>query len=239
MKGRSEKNSKTGMKSFLKRTVCGDRPVLWIGGLLLLMEIWKQLVLWLAVGRGQYNVWYFPFQLCSMPMYLSVLYGLLRKRKGRRAEALKRAIMTFLQDYGFLGGVLTLIVHDGLLHPGHPLLTAHGFLWHILMVICALYIHRSGLAGRSGRDFLMTVPIFCTAALIAEGINTALHPYGDCDMFYISPYHLSSQPVFHNLDLVLGRPAGILLYLLCMLAGAFLVHVLFSVHPVKHNCRPV
>ena len=180
---------------------------------------------------GQYNVWYFPFQLCSLPMYLALLYGMLRKRTGRRAFIIRRALLTFLQDYGFLGGALALIVHEGLMHPGHPLLTAHGFLWHIVMLLTALYIHVTGLSDRSCRGFRRTLPIFGIAAVLAELINLALHRYGDCDMFYITPYHLSSQPVFRSIDAVIGRPVGILLYLGCVVLGAFLVHRVFSLMP--------
>ena len=153
---------------------------------------------------------------------------MLRKRTGRRAFIIKRALLTFLQDYGFLGGALALIVHEGLLHPGHPLLTAHGFIWHIVMLLTALYIHATGLSDRSCRGFRRTLPIFGIAVVLAELINIALHRYGDCDMFYITPYHLSSQPVFRSIDAVIGRPVGILLYLGCVVLGAFLVHLLFS-----------
>ena len=221
-------NSKSGMREALARDRMYGKPVVVAGIVLIVMELWKQLTLWLLVEGGQYNVWYFPFQLCSLPMYLALLYGMLRKRTGRRAVIIKRALLTFLQDYGFLGGALALIVHEGLMHPGHPLLTAHGFIWHIVMLLTALYIHATGLSDRSCRGFRRTLPIFGIAAVLAELINIALHRYGDCDMFYITPYHLSSQPVFRSIDAVIGRPAGILLYLGCVVLGAFLVHLLFS-----------
>ena len=131
-------NSESGMREALARDQRYGKPVVVAGIVLIAMELWKQLTLWLLVEGGQYNVWYFPFQLCSLPMYLALLYGMLRKRTGRRAFIIKRALLTFLQDYGFLGGALALIVHEGLLHPGHPLLTAHGFIWHIVMLLTAL-----------------------------------------------------------------------------------------------------
>lgn len=124
------------------------------------------------------------------------------------------------------------------MHPGHPLLTAHGFLWHIVMLLTALYIHDRGLSDRSSRGFRRTLPIFGIAAILAELINIALHRYGDCDMFYITPYHLSSQPVFRSIDAVIGRPAGILLYLGCVVLAAFLVHCLFSMLPTQNlSCK--
>ena len=44
-----------------------------------LSEIWKQLLLTWANG-GVYRWWYFPFQLCSMPLYLLPLRQLLALR---------------------------------------------------------------------------------------------------------------------------------------------------------------
>ena len=80
-----------------------QRPVklLFICGLLLaLSEVYKQLFRYYIVNGGHYDWWYFPFQLCSVPMYLCLLLPLLQTAwHGRIA----RAFYTFLQDYGLLG----------------------------------------------------------------------------------------------------------------------------------------
>ncbi|ETP71427.1 hypothetical protein UYO_2622 [Lachnospiraceae bacterium JC7] len=208
-----------------------DRFIISIGLILTVLEIWKQLTLWLVEFDGRYNVWYFPFQLCSVPMYIITVYALTVKfRPGKESdvEKVKRILLTFLQDYGFLGGIMSLIVHDGLLHPGHILLTAHGFIWHILLVVLSLYISFNRLSLSGVKGFLRTVPLFFCFAALAELINIALHSFGDCDMFYISPYHISSQPVFSQIDMVAGRWAGIFIYLAAVVAGAFIVHTVLE-----------
>ncbi len=202
-------------------------PVLFIGILLTAMEIWKQCYLYFVYFGGQYNVWYFPFQLCSMPMYLTMLYGLLGKSRKPGAAAVRISILTFLQDFCLLGGTAALIVHDGFTYPDHPLLTLHGYIWHILLLVLSFYIFRRGLSDRSLGGFLRILPLFGISAAAAELINVLLHGMGDCDMFYISPYHASSQIVFHDLDGIIGRPAGIFLYLLTVASGGFLVHLLY------------
>jgi hypothetical protein len=138
---------------------------------------------------------------------------------------LQQVTETFLADYGLLGGVMALIVRDGFTFPEHPLLTAHGYVWHIGMCLLAVLLWRRSVpAQRTMGGFLRTLPLLAALSAIAEVVNVTLHPYGDCDMFYISPYHLSVQPVFHSIDTVIGRPAGILIYLLVMTLGAALVH---------------
>ena len=43
-------------------------------------EIWKQFTLTFAIGGGSYIWWYFPFQLCSIPMYILLVYPWIRKK---------------------------------------------------------------------------------------------------------------------------------------------------------------
>ena len=196
-----------------------------------LLEVFKQIYLIRNVFEGGYNVWYVPFQLCSMPIYLFPTAWYLGRRGGlnERSQRLRRTLLTFLMDYGFLGGVMALTVRDGFTFPEHPLLTAHGWIWHLGMIAAALLIMWKGEGDLSIKGWLRTLPLFLALALMAEIINVALHGYGDCDMFYISPYHLSSQPVFRDVDAAVGRPAGILIYLGAVCFGAFLSHVIMYV----------
>ena len=230
-----------------------------VGLLLLLLEVLKQLYLYFIVFDGHYNVWYLPFQLCSMPMYMCLIYAALlkaelkrggapgeeaglalvktgrgdkvHKEAGTRSKASKardlgRVLALFMQNFGILGGVAALIVHEGFTWPQHPLLTAHGYVWHILLIALGLYIWRMGLSDMSLRGYLKSLALFLFCAALAELINISLRGYGDCDMFYISPYHLSSQPVFRDIDAIVGRPLGIVIYLFCVMAGAGLIHSL-------------
>lgn len=204
--------------------------VMLIGTVLIVLEIWKQLTIWLVEFKGRYEVWYFPFQLCSMPMYLILIYGFLLNYGGiskERSFFFRKTILTFLQDYGFLGGAMSLAVHDGLIHPGHVLLTVHGFVWHILLLILSVFIYRKKLSYRRPEEFLYTIPLFLVLSIIAELINVLFHRFGDCDMFYISPYHNSSQIIFCDIDRLIGRPAGILVYLVAIVLGAFMVHWIY------------
>lgn len=53
---------------------CIEKVLFFIGIFLLTSEILKQLLLTFVMNNGHYTLWYFPFQLCSLPMYLLVLY---------------------------------------------------------------------------------------------------------------------------------------------------------------------
>ncbi len=193
--------------------------LLWVCGFLLAVaEVYKQLFLYYVVYLGDYNWWYFPFQLCSMPMYLCLLLPLL----GRYPRA-HQTVCTFLQDFCLLGGIMSLAEPSGLLHP-YWTLTLHGLWWHVMLVFIGLLICFSGLSGQTRSDYLRTLPLLACFCAAATCINVATH--GEADMFYISPYYPVSQAVFHQISLVLGTAAGILVYLLSLCAGGFLCHLL-------------
>ncbi len=206
-----------------KTSACGRSDpascrILFLCGVLLAAgEVYKQLFLYFVV-YGTYNWWYFPFQLCSIPMYLCLLLPVLC-----RQETLFRTVCTFLQDFGLLGGVMALAEPSGLLHP-YWTLTMHGLLWHIMLIFIGLFLAFSQIPFRTPGGYLRTLPMLGAFCLIATAINVSTG--GAADMFYISPYYPVTQVVFHELSLRLGTGAGILIYMLSLCIGGFLFHML-------------
>ena len=183
------------------------------GVLLALMELYKQAFLYVIEFHGHFDWWYFPFQLCSIPMYLGLGIPFVPSK-------LKNSFYSFIQDFGLLGGIMALAEPSGLMHP-YITLTVHGFLWHFILIfmglICAFYNH-----GKRGRPLFLF--LICTA--IATVINVLSHPYGNADMFYISPYYPNDQIVFHQISLVTGTILGNCLYLTSVLLGGFIIHMI-------------
>ena len=75
---------------------------------------------------------------------------------------------------------------SGLMHP-YLLLTLHGFLWHFMLIFIGLYCAMTGLGAEPQATLYPCSPCFWPAYAIATFINVASHPYGNADMFYISP----------------------------------------------------
>lgn len=198
------------------------RNILFACGLALAAgELYKQIFLYFIVNGGLYDWWYFPFQLCSVPMYICLLHPVLSTRAPDRCT---KAACTFLQDFALLGGIMALAEPSGLMHP-YVSLTLHGFIWHFILIFIGLYCAFTGNGGIRRRDFLDTLPIFLGCAITAYIINVAVHPYGNADMFYISPYYPNGQIVFHEISLTIGTAPGNLLYLLSVILGGFLIHL--------------
>ena len=178
-----------------------SRRLFFAGLILAVSELYKQLFLTLAAHPGVYDWWYFPFQLCSVPMYLCLLLPFLPESK-------RGALYAFLQDFSLLGGFLALAEPSGLMHP-YVTLTLHGFFWHFGLIFIGCSVFLSGKTERGAAGFLPGLPVFLACCLAALLINWAAGPDTNIAMFYISPYYPSLQVVFHSIALYIGIIPGI------------------------------
>ena len=106
----------------------GNRIVLWsVGGFLALTEIYKQLFYYFYIGDHSYQWWIFPFQLCSVPMYLCLIAPFLKKGKVQIAHCENETAAQKLKDM-----ILTTLPHATVnIHPCRGL--------------CSYYAEKGGL----------------------------------------------------------------------------------------------
>ena len=184
-----------------------------VGAFLLISEVYKQLFYTFYIGHGEYQWWIFPFQLCSVPMYLCLIVPFLKPGK------IKNALYTFLATYNLLGGFVALFEPSGLSHE-YVTLTLHAFIWHILLVFVGFYLIASGRAARKLKEFLSAVIIFFILCSIAQAINIIFRAE-DIKMFYISPFHQTPLIVFKQIEEATNWFVNMILYMLALSAGAF------------------
>ena len=184
-------------------------------------ELWKQYTLTFPLGHGNYNWWYFPFQLCSLPMYLCLLLPFVPHKY-------QRIFCTFMYNYNLLGAVMVFIDPSGLMHP-YWTLTLHGFIWHILLIFIGLLIAFSRMVLPTAKGFWQSTAVFAVGCVIATIINVTSHPYGNADMFYITPYYATTQIVYSQIAAKFGIFAGNTVYVLSIILGAWLLHLVFQV----------
>ncbi len=192
--------------------------LLGVGVFLIVCEVYKLLFYYYVIGRGSFQWWVFPFQLCSIPMYLCLAVNLTRSERARSA------ICTFLCTYNLLGGFLALLETSGLSHE-YWTLTLHGFLWHTLLVFLGLLVIATGNGPRSLRDFGRATALFLMLCCAAFAINLAFFRAsgGQINMFFIGP---ASNPliVYKDVAARFGWYAATALYIPCVCLGAGLVY---------------
>lgn len=190
------------------------------GFLMLISEIWKQYCLTYIMNEGTYNWWHFPFQLCSIPMYVCLVLPWCTSAR------IRGILLSFLMDFGLLGGIFTFLDTTGMYYSYFPL-TIHSFAWHILLILIGIRAGLSKECDHSWAGWRKCVCLFLACCLTATLFNLLFHPYGRINMFYISPYYPMGQIVFCDIARLLGNGAGILLYITSIITGSGLMHLLW------------
>lgn len=200
--------------------------------LMLVSEIWKQWTLTFVLGHGHYNLWYFPFQLCSIPMYVCLSLMLF----GRKHEKLSALLLSFLMSFGLLGGIFAFFDTSGM-HYHYAPLTIHSYAWHILLIILGCYSGLCKKTEHSCRGLRFSISLYLSCCLIATAFNLIFDRFGPINMFYINPHYLMNQKVFSHIADTFGNPVGILSYIMASMTGAALFHLCFQriCHTLANN----
>lgn len=141
-----------------------NKIVFGFGLFLLISEIYKQLFYTCYIGEGLYQWWIFPFQLCSIPIYLCLVMPFIKNK------SIYKSICIFLISYNLLGGFISFLEPSGLIHE-YLFLTIHAFLWHMSLVTLGLIIGFNKNIKFKIEDFKTSVILFTILSFIAFVIN--------------------------------------------------------------------
>lgn len=212
-----------------------------IGAVLLGAELYKHLYYAFAYDKETFNgvpyhgyEWNIvSFQLCSVPMYLSVAVGCMKKCKVRDI------LCEYIVSIGFLGGIMAYIEPSGILHDDLFCLL-HSCIWHGLLILLALYILFTNNACQKLRDYPKAIIVFCGVVVVATILNLCFISKVDegFNMCYISPFRNTPLAVFKDVTQMLqnlfnekssdmlsfGRLIVNIIYILVVPVGGFIVY---------------
>ncbi len=190
-----------------------------VGVFLAITEIYKQLFYYYHIGQGSYQWWIFPFQLCSVPMYLCIIAPLLKSGK------IQSGMYNFMTTFNLLGGLMAFIEPSGIVHE-YWTLTLHAFVWHMSLIFVGFYLIASGRFAKTGKDFTYAVYTFLGLCVIAFCINLVFWKAsaGDINMFYVGPRN-SPLLVFKTISQKLGWYISTMLYIPTVCLGAFIIYL--------------
>ncbi len=195
-----------------------------IGAALIISEIYKQLYYFFAAGGEGYDWYIFPFQLCSVPMYLSIAVGCMKKSRTRGI------LCEYLASIGFLGGIMAYAEPSGILN-AHYFTLIHSCIWHALLIFIALYIIVTKNACQSLKGYRDALITFGGVVLTATILNIVFRARPDFNMCYISPFYRTPLAVFssfdsffmENLGELVGRIASIIIYIIAVALGGLII----------------
>ena len=164
------------------------RTILIIGIIMILLEVYKQVIF--AYQAGHYQWYAFPFQFCSTPMYLYIILGLTKSKK------IEQYLISFLATYGTFAGIAVMI------YPSSVFVQTIG-------INVQTMVHH-GLIAAVGLSLLVTkvtinlktlikaMAVFSILVLIAYTMNTLFNLFNDSatfNMFFINYKYGTEIPV--------------------------------------------
>ena len=201
-----------------------NRVLRTVGFVLAGMEIFKISFFHFALHGGDIvtTAYLFPFQLCSLPIYMAPIASFLKKE-----NPLRKALLTFMMTYTLMSGFSTFIETSGILQE-HVIPTMHSCIWHAILVFIGLLIAFSGRGGYTFRDFFrgfVTFIVCCNIALFLNILLETLIPGAEVNMFYIGPRR-SSLAVFNTIFDRYGWVVQMRIYEIALSIGACRVFLL-------------
>lgn len=199
-----------------------------MGSFLILTEIYKQFYYLYAIGRDGYDWDILPFQLCSVPMYISVIAGCMKQGKVRDC------ILEYLVTIGFLGGIMAYLEPSGILHDDLFKLL-HSSIWHAMLIWIALYILFTKNANLRLKNYPKALVVLAGVVVIATILNLVFKDKASVgfNMCYISPFRNTPLAVFKDFDVFFknllgnypGRILSIFIYLIGVSLGGFIIYL--------------
>ena len=208
------------------------RILFFCGLFLSLSEMLKQFFCYFIIMDSRYSWDDFPFQLCSIPMYLCLIGPWLKPGK------LQRGMYSFMVLYNLLGGAISFAEPSGLLH-GYWFLTLHACIWHMLLVFIGLFICFTKCGGNQPSDYRHATYIFLVLCAMAFCMNCFVQ-FGlgqEMNMFFVGPGE-SPIIVFKQFSQWFGWYINIPIYIFAVCLGAYLIFLL--IHRVQNrmqSCR--
>lgn len=194
-----------------------------------LIETYRQLFAYHIIDQGDYQWWAFPFQLSSMPIYISPLLAFLPTGK------LSRSLCSFLAAFSTLSGVMALLIPTYMISD-YVVLTINSFIWHLLLLFVGLLAGLSGRAGKKWSDFRGAVTWLFVFAVIAIGLNISVKQLsgGTMNMFFIGP-EITPIVVFRDVARRWGWGVNAIFYFFMLSLGGFLCYAPFVVYQKRRH----
>lgn len=199
----------------------------------LILEITKQLI-WTFDYNAVTNTfsadfqWYaFPFQLCTTPIFASILALFMKRTKVRLS------LLSYMAFVTILGSFMTVIIPDDCLVET-ILINVHTMWLHCGSLVVSIYLLMSSAVEINKQNFKLAIGVFIVFVILAQILNIGVYNSGilgdeTFNMFYISPYFISSLPVFDMIQQNVPYPVYLALYVVALSLGAGIVYIIAKI----------
>jgi hypothetical protein len=178
--------------------------------------------------------WYAaPFQLCSTPIYVSLICLFLKKGK------LRDSLLSYMAYITILGSLATFLYPESCF-VRTILINIHTMYLHCGSLVVSLYLLITKEVNINFKSLMKGYYVFLIFAIIAQAMNLIIYNSGilngqTFNMFYISPYFISSLPLFDVIQKNTPYLVFLLLYLLAIFLGGLIILGISTLIMRKHK----
>ena len=199
----------------------------------LILELIKQII-WSFNYNEITNIvtwdyqWYAaPFQLCTTPIFASIICLFLKED-----SKVRKALLSYMAYVTILGSFMTMIIPDSCF-TCDILINIHTMWLHLGSFVVSIYLLMSGAVKIDKQSFKSAFYVFLVFVIIAEILNIGIYNSGilngeTFNMFYISPYFISTLPIFDKIQQNVPFIIFLLIYIVAINIGALIVHSIAS-----------
>ena len=192
------------------------------------LELLKQLI-WAFNYDSITNIviwdyeWYAaPFQLCTTPIFISLICLFLKNNKFRKS------LLSYMAFITILGSLVTLILPDSCF-TSDILINIHTMWLHCGSLVVSIYLLMSKEVELNKKNFINSILVFLVFVLLAEILNITIYNLGilngeTFNMFYISPYFITHLPVFNIIQESVPFIIYLLSYILIIISGGLIIY---------------
>lgn len=213
---------------YKKNTEKELKVVLGVYGIIaFVLELLKQLM-WAfnydnATGLITWDyTWYAaPFQLCTTPIFVSLICLFLKKSK------LRDSLLSYVAYVTILGSISTILIPDSCF-VSDTLINVHTMWLHMGSFVVSIYLLMSEQVKVEFKLLKNALLVFLMFVFIALGLNIGIYNSGilngeTFNMFFISPYFISSLPVFDIIQENVPYVLFLIIYLIILMLGAIVI----------------
>ena len=181
--------------------------------------------------------WYSaPFQLCTTPIFVSIICLFLKNNK------LRKSLLSYMAFITILGSFMTILIPDSCF-VSDTLINIHTMWLHCGSFVVSIYLLISKEVEINKENFIRSFITFLIFVLIAQILNISIYNSGilngeTFNMFYISPYFISTLPVFDIIQKSVPFIIYKLIYILVIFIGSLIIYFIsyaFSLIKYKEN----
>ena len=201
------------------------------GFVALILEVTKQ-VIWsfeydalTGIGVWDYQWYAAPFQLCTTPIFVTLICGFLKPSKFRLS------LLSYLSFVTILGSLMTIIIPTSCFVETIEI-NIHTMWLHCGSFVVSVYLLMTGEVECKFENLKNAFLVFLGFSVIAQILNISIYHSGllkgeTFDMFYISPYFISTLPVYNIVQENVPFIIFLLFYILTIGLGASFVYFIY------------